>query len=377
MKPKKLALIIGAVLVVVVLAGIAGNALTSGNMQGLPGATPTLAEEAATPVAELAVRARGEVIPALRATLSYQNSGRVVEWLVEEGQQIKAGQSLGRLDTTQLEIALREAEIKLAEAEAEHPRKLAEAEIALQNTEAQLSKERTDYPNITEAQVRLQQAIEAEADALEEFNKAKERMWEPDKVREGYEHAWEQARDDLVIAQANYESAQRSQASSSKGLQMRELDVEKARLELERLRAGVDPALTLAVERAKGELDAATLIAPFDGTVVELHLHAGDWAQPGQEAITLADLDSLQIETTDLDEWGITHISVGDPVTITFNAFDNKTLAGQITDIALKGEKLQTGDMVYKTTISLDNPSQDLRWGMTVRVTIPIEESEE
>jgi len=87
----------------------------------------------------------------------------------------------------------------------------------------------------------------------------------------------------------------------------------------------------------------------------------------------LADLTSLRIETTDLDEWSMTRIRVGSPVEVTFTAFDDKTATGRVTEIATRGEALSGGDVMYRTIIALDEPDPDLRWGMTVRVTIPVE----
>jgi len=142
----------------------------------------------------------------------------------------------------------------------------------------------------------------------------------------------------------------------------------------------VDPTLAQDIERAQlrvaqaqADLALATLTAPFDGTVLNLYYRVGDWAQPGVQAVLLADLASLRIETTDLDEWSMTHIRIGSPAEVTFTAFDDKTATGHVTEIAPRGEALSGGDVMYRTIITLDEPDPDLRWGMTVRVTIPVE----
>ena len=44
-----------------------------------------------------------------------------------------------------------------------------------------------------------------------------------------------------------------------------------------------------------------------------------------------------------------------------------------VTGVALRGEKLPAGDVVYRVTVELDEPDPELRWGMTVRITIPLE----
>jgi multidrug efflux pump subunit AcrA (membrane-fusion protein) len=143
------------------------------------------------------------------------------------------------------------------------------------------------------------------------------------------------------------------------------LDVQSAELEID--------AAQLALEEAEAALEDAALVAPFSGTVIELHLKEEDWTQPGSPALTLADLKTLHVETTDLDEWGAAQVDIGGEAEIVFTAFDDKTLSGTITEVALRGEKLPAGDVVYRVTIELDEPDSELRWGMTVRITVPLE----
>ena len=104
-----------------------------------------------------------------------------------------------------------------------------------------------------------------------------------------------------------------------------------------------------------------------------MHLKPYDVARPGAPAVTLVDLSTLRVETTDLDEWAAAQVSEGGEATIVFTAFDDKTLNGTITGMALRGEKLPAGDVVYRVIIELDEPDPELQWGMTVRITIPLE----
>jgi len=384
MKPRKVLFIIGGLIVVGILAFVLTNLfpqLLSHDLAASASATPT-----AEPL-EQVVRARGSIEPAQSATLAFEGSGAIVEWLVKEGDTVQAGDVLGRLDTAKLDLTLQEAQLdletaqlRLAQAEKDLAQQQAEAELALRTAEARLAQAKMRYPSLTAAEIRLQNAREAEAYAQDEYNKSLDRAWETVDEREAYRKGVVQATNDRKIAEADLAAVRSEQAANAQDVAILEDEVAKAQLYLQKLAQGIDPTLAQDIERAKlritqarAELALTTLTAPFDGTVLKLHYRLGDWAQPGVEAVLLADLTSLRIETTDLDEWSMTRIRVGSPVEVTFTAFDDKTMTGYVTEIATRGEALSGGDVMYRTIIVLDEPDPNLRWGMTVRVTIPVE----
>jgi multidrug resistance efflux pump len=386
MKLKRLLLIVGGLVVVAILICEGTSMVSSLIEQGNASAPAPLGVEENTPT-EITTRARGEIVPAVWADLSFDATGQVTEWFVGEGDKVEAGAPLGQLDTESLEMALLEAqmvlesaELKLDQAQKDNARQLTEAQLALEIAEARLVQAQARYPSLSAAAVRLQAAVEAEDRAREEYNKALQRHWDPDTVTEGYRLAYESTIDARELAQAEYDSVLGEQHASTQELIILENEVQKIHLTLARLEEGVDPLLAqdvksaeLRVTQAQADLEAAILIAPFGGTVVTLHLKPYDVAQPGASAVTLADLSTLWVETTDLDEWAAAQISVGGEATIVFTAFDDKTLNGTITGRALRGEKLPAGDVVYRVIIELDEPDPELQWGMTVRITIPLE----
>ncbi len=384
MKPKKLLFIMGGLIVVAILVCVLGNLLPQMLPQDLSASasvTPT-----AAPI-EQTVRARGSVEPAQSATLSFATSGALSEWLVKEGDTVQTGAVLGRLDTAKLDLALQEAQlelemarVRLTQAEKDQVQQQAEAELALQTAEARLAQAKMRYPSLTAAEIRLQNARDAEAYAQDEYNKSLDRQWEPEPERESYRKGVQQAANDRKIADAELATVRLDQAANSQEVAVLEDELARAQLQLDKLAQGVDATLAqdivraeLRVAQAQTDLAQTTLTAPFAGTVVKLHYRVGDLAQPGAEAVLLADLATLRIETTDLDEWSMTHIQVGDPVSVTFTAFDDKSLTGRVSEIAARGEAASGSDVMYRTIIVLDASDPDLRWGMTVRVTIPID----
>jgi len=123
-----------------------------------------------------------------------------------------------------------------------------------------------------------------------------------------------------------------------------------------------------ALEVAQATLAQTTLAAPHDGTVVSVNVVPGEFVQQNQVVVTLAALNALQIETTDLSERDITKVKKGDQANI-FIAALNAELAGKVITISPIAKTLG-GDVIYTVTVSLDEQPDGLLWGMTAEVTI-------
>jgi HlyD family secretion protein len=148
--------------------------------------------------------------------------------------------------------------------------------------------------------------------------------------------------------------------------------VEKLRLSvphevIEKAEAGVQRAQA-SVEIAQAKLAQGTLTAPFDGTVISLSIIPGEFVPSNQAVITLATLNNLQVETTDLSERDISNVHIGDPVNIFIEAL-NRNIGGKVIRISPRADMVG-GDVIFKVTIAPDEPTQGLLWGMTAEVEI-------
>jgi multidrug resistance efflux pump len=113
------------------------------------------------------------------------------------------------------------------------------------------------------------------------------------------------------------------------------------------------------------------LVAPFDGVISEVHINPSEWVAPGSPVLLIADLDHLQIETTDLGEIDVAQIVEGDKATVTFDALPELVLEGTVISIA---PKAAPGSGVnFPVIIELSEVPSELRWGMTAFVDIAIE----
>ncbi|HLF73808.1 MAG TPA: efflux RND transporter periplasmic adaptor subunit [Anaerolineales bacterium] len=123
-----------------------------------------------------------------------------------------------------------------------------------------------------------------------------------------------------------------------------------------------------ALEIAQASLAQSTLIAPYDATVASIHVVPGEYVEQNQVVITLATLDTMQLETTDLSERDITKANIGAPVDILIEAL-NEHVSGEVTRIAPMANIIG-GDVVFRVTVAFDRQPENLLWGMTAEVTI-------
>ena len=124
----------------------------------------------------------------------------------------------------------------------------------------------------------------------------------------------------------------------------------------------------VSLELAQINLAEGTLTAPFDGIVASVSVIPGEFVQSDQAVVTLATLDRLQLETTDLSERDIPKVKIGTPVDIFVESL-NENFSGKVVSISPIADTVG-GDVVFKVTIAFDVQPNGLLWGMTAEVTI-------
>ena len=124
----------------------------------------------------------------------------------------------------------------------------------------------------------------------------------------------------------------------------------------------------IALELAQINVAEATLKSPSDATVASVDVMPGEFVASDQAVITLATLDNLQLETTDLSERDIARVRTGAPVQITIEALRD-SFAGKVLSISPVANTVG-GDTLFKVTVAFDEQPKGLRWGMTAQVQI-------
>jgi len=125
------------------------------------------------------------------------------------------------------------------------------------------------------------------------------------------------------------------------------------------------------LELARATLNQATLVAPFAGTVADIRVSPGQIVMPGQVVLTLAEMQGLRVETTDLSERDVTGVQVGQEATVYVDAL-NVDVPGRVALISPLASTVG-GDVVYTVVIALEGQPDGLRLGMSAEVEIATE----
>ena len=135
-----------------------------------------------------------------------------------------------------------------------------------------------------------------------------------------------------------------------------------------------------SVSQAEAALEVAQLTvtrsefrAPFAGTVGMLSVRVGEVIAPGQPLVTLGDLATLHVETTDLDEIDVARVTVGQQAAVSFDALPEQVFTGRVTHISPMAEP-GSGGVNYTVIIEMEELDPAIRWGMTAFVDIEVGE---
>jgi len=195
--------------------------------------------------------------------------------------------------------------------------------------------------------------------------------------------ALEAAQARLAAAQARLQQLQAGPAADD--LALAELQVKLARADLARLAAGPSAAdlrqaeaavqlAELALSRARADLDAATLVAPFAGTVLEVNASTGEMIAAGAVLILLADDSCLEVETTVIEE-DLPLVRSGQKVELFFDARPEAQVPGSVGRIVPR--RLPGDRPLYPVYITSDNLPDGLVAGMTADASIVVDSRQE
>jgi HlyD family secretion protein len=380
---RKTLLIVGVLAVVALAVGFIGPRLLSRP----PQESDTVAlGEAAPQAEETLITGRGVVVPVRWARLSFPVGGQLEAIRVTTGITVSAGQRLATLERQELALQVQLAESELETQEAQL------AQLQEGSSQAEIAAAQANHDAAVAAYDELQAGPSAEEKALAEADlklaeKALQRAQAaydavsslPDIGARPQSLQLEQATIDYQRAEAAYELTLAGPGEAA--LKQAASQVASAEAQLEALTSAQPSAIRAAqasvtraevsLEQARLRLEQATIYAPFDGTITSVaDMHPGDMVNPGSAIVTIADLDELQVEITDLDEWGAANTSVDQTVDMLVPALNNRNVRGRVAFVASEPTMHASGAVFYKALVTLERQEPALRWGNSVRIRL-------
>jgi HlyD family secretion protein len=257
-----------------------------------------------------AIQGVGTVEAKVAVNISSKITDRVVSVLVDQGDTIKAGQLMARLDDTQYVAGVNQAEASMRAAEAQLRDLLAGA--------------RPD--EIEQLRARLASASATRTLTERDFQRTKELLakelisaQDMDRARQAYDAATATERDArhaLELALNNW---------------ARKDQIEAARAQLH----AAQSALTLAREK----LADTVILSPLNGYVVSRDLEAGGVVNPGIPIFKIADPLTAWV-TVYVDERDTAGLAVGNPADITLRSLPGQVFRGRVARIQREGDRV-------------------------------------
>ena len=288
------------------------------------------------------VTASGEIVATRFADVGSSVMGRVVALNVREGEQVRAGQSLARIDPVQARSDTEAAAALIGALEAEQDAARNQVAVARSELEAANAK-----------------AVEA-AKALDRAKQlfAAELLPVADR--------------DAAVAAADGAAAQVRAAKAAVARAEQSLDAAGRRVTQARAQA----------MGARDLLDKTNITAPIDGIVSRLQVREGEMVvigiqnQPGTTLMTISDLSSINAEVK-VAEADVLRLTNGQPATVTLDAVANTTFTGRVVEIgasALPTQGTGAAAREFRVVVRLDDASASLRPGLTCDAEILAQE---
>jgi len=124
---------------------------------------------------------------------------------------------------------------------------------------------------------------------------------------------------------------------------------------------------------AEQRVNYTRLRAPIAGRVASLNAEINENVMAGFTIITLSSGSDIEV-TVGIPESFIAMVEEGGTVDVLFSSMANRTFKGTISEVSyIVGSSSTT----YPVTIKLENPSEDIRPGMTANVTINLTSGDE
>jgi HlyD family secretion protein len=336
--------------------------------------------------------------------IAFKTAGRLIERTVDEGDSVKKGQVIARLDRDQL-LAQRDREMAgLQSAESQ----LAQAQTAIQwqrDTLAGDIQQKTADVAANEARLselkngaRPQEKLDSQAavDMAQSEVERAQRDWDRAQVLHKNDDIstaqFDQYRNRLETSSAQLKSVKERQALVLAGPRTEVISAQQAQLERTRGTLKMTQANALELKRREQELDLrraeiarsranialidsqladTVAVSPVDGVVLVKSADPGEILSPGTTIVAIGDIEHPWLRGY-INETDLGKVKLGSKVKVKTDSYPGKTYDGRVSFISSEAEftpkQIQTQQervkLVYRIKIDLDNSSHELKSNM-------------
>ena len=293
------------------------------------------------------VSASGEIKPKTYVNVGANAFGKITHLYVKEGDHVKKGQLLARLENVQssADVNANEASLQAAETDA-----LA-ADAALKTSQADLQRAQADY----------------------------------DRNKLDWERAQSLFKDGL-ISRSDFDSRRNAWATADAGLVQAQARVSQAKAQKD----SADKHITQGranLTRVTDVLQKTSYNAPYDGVVTNLPVREGETVvmgiqnAPGSTLMTIADMSIITAEVM-VDETDIVNVHLGQPAEVTIDAIPKKIFHGTVSEIGdnaiVRSSGVSTSQQAtaseeakdFKVVVNVQDAPLDLRPGLSTTAKI-------
>jgi HlyD family secretion protein len=344
--------------------------------------------------------------------ISFKVPGKLVQRTVDEGDFVKKGQLIARIDRDQMDrqkardvagvssagfqmdqsrtaiayqeasleadIELKRAELKAAQAHLDElvagsrPQEIQEARASVSDTQAQYEQAKLDWD-------RAQTLFKNDDISKSQFDQFRARF-------DSTQAMLKQAQERLALSvegprkeQIDYARAQVAQAQAALKLsEANRLEVKRRKEDLSERRADMDRAQQ-QVAITNTQINDTEVFSPVDGVVLVKAAEVGEVLAAGTTVVTIGDIQHPWLRAY-IGERDLGRVKIGSKAKVTSDSFPGKAYWGRVTFISSEAEftpkQIQTQEervkLVYRIKIEVDNPNNELKSNMPVEAEIEL-----
>ncbi len=303
------------------------------------------------------ITASGDVVPVRRLNLNPKVAGRLAELYVEQGDRVRQGQIVARMDSRELEAQRDQVLAELSRAQANlsllqagsRSEDIAKAQAEVNKNEALLVQTQSRLDLAIQQTNRKRAASEAGAISRDSLDTSltEERN----------------ARDNVNQARASLTVAKQELARQMNGSRPQEIAQAAAQVQ----------AAQANLKEIETRLEDTTIRAPFAGIITQKNAVEGDYVTPTSFTNSSGAATSIVTLASDLEvlakvpEVDIGQIKRGQPVEIRVDAYPKQTFKGTVRLVSpeAKEDPTQKGVITFEIRVKITDGKDRLRSGMT------------